>query len=747
MTQIHPHAPSAPSRRLLPIVASVGLCFGLQACVDGPQSPAPEPINPNPDACAFLPVNPTTYKGGNTWGEELTVALEPETLGYTVTIDASLQRTAGMAFSGTLETLDDCSYTSDEAGAVFTLSPGGVLLGGVTAPDANGFVPLLAFRDTFNNLDTPNVFNPVAFIANLIGVHHNGAEAVPYGASGRIRNAGTFQLCRDEETDQFTVYAASCSLTDKGYLTYNAERDAFDVFTTDPAGSAVTEGGELSGSVIIGLVSGTTVPLQLVRESSASYGLRMFTLQDALASGAADGDFVAVDNEGGISSSNIAGDLFSRNDSTGALTYNSPVPGVIEAAGDLAGNLLFAGGIYGFIPSTSDAPAFELGVLSASVVPAPTSPPGPTTSPAPTAEPTMEPTVPPGPTDAPTPTPDPTDSPTPTPDPTDAPTPTPTPDPTDPTPTPTPPPVVACSFLPGTPASYKGGNTWGEELTVSLDPETLDYEITIDASLQRTVGTALSGTLVPREQACTYDSDEAGAVFTLAQDGVLLGGATAPDDSGFAPLLAFASTFNNAETPTVFNDAAFNGNVLGVHNEGGDAQPWRGAGILRNAGTIQNCIGLAAYSASCTPRERGYMTYIADRNAFDYFATDPALATPTTGGELAGSVVVGQIGEDTVVLQMVRTSTSHGLRLQVPAVGTGDGSFSTLDTAGNSNRVTIAGDTLVRGEITAVLGIDDPAPGFTEVSGGLSGHFISFGGIYVFVPAADGPALELGVLN
>ena len=352
------------SHRLLPGLAVAAFCLGLQGCIDGPESPAPEPVNPDPDACPFLPVDPVSFKGGNSWGEELTVTLQPDTLAYTITLDASLQRTAGTVFSGTLDPLDDCTYDSNEAGAIFTLASGGVLQGGVTAADSANFLPLLAFRDTFNNADTPTVFNPIAFIANAIGVHHDGATALSYGGSGRIRNAGTFQLCRDEVSNRFVTYAASCAVTEKGYLTYNSDRNAFDLFTTDPGGSAVTSGGELTGSMIIGLVSGNAVPLQLVRESTASFGLRLFTPQATLEANAADGNYSTLDTAGGQSRVTIAGTDYSRGETTATLTVDTPASGVTAVSGDITGNVLYSNGIYGFIPAASGQPAFELGVLN-----------------------------------------------------------------------------------------------------------------------------------------------------------------------------------------------------------------------------------------------------------------------------------------------------------------------------------------------------------------------------------------------
>ncbi len=359
----------------LPVLATAGLCLLLQGCIDskndalGGGGPV-DPGNPDPTVCSHLPVAQTSYKGGNTWGEELTVSLDPSTMAYTITIDASLQRTAGDTRSGTLTALaQECTYSSNEDGAVFTLAPGGVLQGGVKAPSGSAFAALLAFRNTWENAATPTVFNPtgnsVTTIANLIGIHSNGTTTQSYAGSGRLRNAGTFQLCRDPSSTGFIVYDQNCTTTEKGYIIYNSARNAFDLYTTSPTGGAVVIGGTLTGSVVIGLVGTPSTPVivQLVRDSSTSYGMRRYSPQAAVASGSADGGYMIVNSDGSNARATVAGANYSRETDTATLTYDSPVIGVIAATGGLTGNLLTNAGILGFIPA-SGTPAFELGVLN-----------------------------------------------------------------------------------------------------------------------------------------------------------------------------------------------------------------------------------------------------------------------------------------------------------------------------------------------------------------------------------------------
>lgn len=366
------HSGAARERRLpaLSLMAGACLALSLQGCIqrDHPDSGSGDTGGggdggTTPGVCANLPAALTQYKGGDALGEELTLSLDPATLAYTITVDASVQRAAASTRSGTLAQVDGCTYTSGESGAVFTLSANGVVEGGVQTPAGDSFTPLLAFRDTYNNADAPTAFNDVALIFNAVGVQTEAGVTSSYAGSGRLRNAGTVQFCTDATTGGFTVYSSSCADTAKGYISYNATHDAFDFYTTDPAGSAVTTGGTLSGSVILGEAGTTIVPLQLVRNSATSFGMRILTLQDTLPSGTADGSYAVVDSAGSNADASWSGDAFTRAGSAATLAYDTPVPGVVEASGALSGHLIYAGGVYGFVPS-ADGAAFEVGVAN-----------------------------------------------------------------------------------------------------------------------------------------------------------------------------------------------------------------------------------------------------------------------------------------------------------------------------------------------------------------------------------------------
>jgi hypothetical protein len=340
------------------------LVLALQACIDSPDRLV-EVINPDPDACPYLPVATTEYKGGNTLGEELSLTLTPDDMGYRIVLDASSVRSAGSERNGTLTKLEDCVYASDEAGAVFALAPNGVVTGGVATPDSTGFAPMVAFRDTFENSADPTAFNAIADINVIIGVDNVGGVATPYGGSGRIRNAGTFQRCQDDATSRFSVYASGCALTDKGYLTYNADRNAFDVYATDPAGSAVTEGGTLNGSMVIGLVAGAQVPVQLLRESANRTGLYLHLPQDPVVAEGLDGRYALADTGSGNALATIAGTAFTLDTESATLTYDDPVSGVLAATGTVNGNLLAGRGLLARVPAAGDStgPALALGVV------------------------------------------------------------------------------------------------------------------------------------------------------------------------------------------------------------------------------------------------------------------------------------------------------------------------------------------------------------------------------------------------
>ncbi|MGH8444894.1 MAG: hypothetical protein ACREVL_06480 [Solimonas sp.] len=359
-------------------VAAASLTFALQGCIKrddpvdsggttgsttgGGTTGGETTGGETPGACAKLPAATTSYKGGDALGEELTLTLNPTTLAYTITVDASVQRSAGSTRSGTLTALDTCTYSSGENGAIFTVGSGGIVQGGIAAPTGSSFAAAVAFATTFENSATPTVFNPVAAIYDVIGVQGNGSASSSYGSSGRLRNAGTFQLCVASASGGFMIYDAACTQTAKGYVTWNATRKAFDLFTTDPAGGAVTTGGTLTGSMVIGLVDSVAVPLQLVRESATSYGLRLYAPQAALASGTADGSYLSVDSAGGNAEATLAGASLTRGGSTATLAYDSPVLGVVQASGTLPGYLLYNSGVYGFVPSAGSGAAFELGI-------------------------------------------------------------------------------------------------------------------------------------------------------------------------------------------------------------------------------------------------------------------------------------------------------------------------------------------------------------------------------------------------
>lgn len=318
----------------------------------------------DPLACPNLPASVTSYKGGNSFGEELRVQIDSATMAYTVTIDASVQRTAGTLRSGSLVAQGSCSYTSAESGAVFSFAPGGVLLGGVNAPSGGGFAPLVAFQNTFENTAAPAVFNPVANIFNTVGVQQGTGTAAAYAGAVRLRNAGTFQYCRSAagSAGSFMLYDANCTETEKGYITYNATRGAFDLRTTSPTGGATTTGGTLTGSMVIGLVNGAAVPLHLVRESTTNAGLRMFGLQQSLAAGAADGSYAMASVKGESREATVAGSDFNLGGAAASLSYDTPVPGVVQADAGRPGNFIFNSGVLGFVSTTGTNAALELGV-------------------------------------------------------------------------------------------------------------------------------------------------------------------------------------------------------------------------------------------------------------------------------------------------------------------------------------------------------------------------------------------------
>ena len=315
---------------------------------------------PDPLACVNLPATLTAYKGGDAFGEELTVSINPTALAYTVTVDASLQRAAGTQRTGALVPQGNCSYSSNENGAVFTFGSGGVVHGGVAAPTGSGFLPMLAFQTLFATKAGTKPFEDMAFDYNVVGIHYGaGGVGTAYNAAGKVRDAGTWQLCQDA-TNGFTAFSATCSPTRKGYLAYDSGRRASEAMLTSTAGgSTPMSGGTSTGSVVTGMVNGNPVPLYLVRESATSYGMRIYAKQVTFSAGSGDGSYASTGTNGNGSSATVLGTSIVTPAASGTLAYNTPVAGAHASGSGLAGAIIFNSGLYGFTSSGY----FEIGVL------------------------------------------------------------------------------------------------------------------------------------------------------------------------------------------------------------------------------------------------------------------------------------------------------------------------------------------------------------------------------------------------
>lgn len=310
----------------------------------------------DPLACAHLPTAPTTYKGGNTRGEELTLQVDPATLAYTITIDASLQRAAGTQRSGTLLAQGQCSYASAENGALFTFSAGGLVHGGVAGASGGGHLPLLAFRDTFVNTTAGAGFNTIATDYNAVGVDYSAAGTLTtWAGTGKIRNAGTWQTCQATGTPPgFMLYEANCSPATKGYLQYNAPRNAYELMLTSTCGGAgcpstPTSGGTAIGSVVAGMVAGNAVPLVLLRAPDASSsGMRFYARQASLLPGTGDGRYATNSTDGGAAvDTTVLGSALTRGTQSDVLDFDTPVLGVTRTRATQPAHLLFNGGALG----------------------------------------------------------------------------------------------------------------------------------------------------------------------------------------------------------------------------------------------------------------------------------------------------------------------------------------------------------------------------------------------------------------
>lgn len=334
----------------------------------------------DPLACPNLPAAVTSYKGGNSFGEELRVQIDPTTMAYTVTIDASHEPArVGTQRTGSLVSQGSCSYSSGESGAVFSFGAGGVLLGGVNPPSGTGFSPLVAFQNTFQNVSPSTDFRSVSLIFNAAGVEQVGAGATAaFSSAGRLRNAGTFQFCRSPASNSFMTYDQTCKNTEKGYLAYNTPRGAFDMYTTSTSssGTAETTGGTLTGSVVIGLVNGVSTPLYLRRVATAvpagdtssgaatviQPGLRLLAVQQTLMSGAADGSYAMASVKGESREATVAGTAFNLGGAAATLGYDTPVLGVAQAGAGRPGHFIFNSGVMAFVSTDGANAALDLGV-------------------------------------------------------------------------------------------------------------------------------------------------------------------------------------------------------------------------------------------------------------------------------------------------------------------------------------------------------------------------------------------------
>ncbi len=310
----------------------------------------------DPLACTHLPTALTSYKGGNTRGEELTLQVDPATLAYTITIDVSLQRSAGTQRTGTLISQGQCSYASAENGALFTFSAGGLVHGGVAAASGGGHLPLLAFRDTFVNTTAGAGFNTIATDYNAVGVDYSGSGTMTtWAGTGKIRNAGTWQTCQATGTPPgFMLYEANCSPATKGYLQYNAPRNAYELMLTSTCGGAgcpstPTSGGTVTGSVVAGMVAGNAVPMVLLRAPDASSsGMRFYARQATMLPGTGDGRYATNATDGSAAlDATVLGTALTRGAQSDVLDFDTPVLGVTRTRAAQPAHLLFNSGALG----------------------------------------------------------------------------------------------------------------------------------------------------------------------------------------------------------------------------------------------------------------------------------------------------------------------------------------------------------------------------------------------------------------
>ena len=237
----------------------------------------------------------------------------------------------GTQRSGTLVAQGNCSYGSTENGAVFSFAAGGVLQGGVAAPAGSSFLPLAAFRNTFENAATPTVFNPVANIFNAVGVQQGaggtgpclGRAAAQCGYLPVLPRPGDrplHDLRPQLHPDREGLHRLRCRPQGLRRLHHLADRRR----RPPPA-------ARCSGSMVIGLVNGAAAPLHLVRDVDGHQGMRMLAVQQSLSSGAADGVYAVASVQGETREATIAGSSFNLGGAAAELAYDTPVAGVVQA--------------------------------------------------------------------------------------------------------------------------------------------------------------------------------------------------------------------------------------------------------------------------------------------------------------------------------------------------------------------------------------------------------------------------------
>ncbi|WP_395348546.1 hypothetical protein [Variovorax sp. UC122_21] len=159
------------------------------------------------------------------------------------------------------------------------------------------------------------------------------------------------------------IYNASCTNTEKGYITYDATHKAFNVFTT---ASTATSGGDLTGSMVIGLVNGAAVPLHLVRASAANFGMRFYALQpndgEELPLGTADGSYAMSSVSGLNSAATATGTDFNLAGTAATLAYNKPLRGVVESSAGTPDHFIFNSGVIGYVSGAGTSAGLQFGV-------------------------------------------------------------------------------------------------------------------------------------------------------------------------------------------------------------------------------------------------------------------------------------------------------------------------------------------------------------------------------------------------